>query len=50
MYTKPPRALKEPVGVWFSCLTMTSTPVRLLNKGQEYAGVGGIIDETKAAA
>ena len=26
MVSNPPRALKAPMGVWFSCLTQTSAP------------------------
>jgi hypothetical protein len=29
-----PRTLKAPIGVWFSCFTTTSTPVRTLSSGQ----------------
>jgi hypothetical protein len=38
----PPRTLKAPVGVWFSCFTQTSAPVRAASPGQAYWGVGGI--------
>ena len=42
MCTRPPRTLKAPVGVWFSCLTQTSVPVSSFRSGQAYWGVGGI--------
>ena len=32
--------LKEPIGVWFSCLTHSSAPTRRDNNGQQYCGVG----------
>ena len=38
----PPRTLKAPVGVWFSCLMTTSAPVRAFSSGHAYCGVGGI--------
>ena len=42
----PPRTLKAPVGVWFSCLTTTSTPVRAFSSGQANCGVGGTAART----
>src|SRR5215467_4277165 len=42
----PPRSLKAPMGVWFSCFTTISTPVSALSKGQAYCGVGGTIART----
>src|SRR5260370_32673646 len=50
MYTTPPRTLKAHVGVWFSCFTHTSPPVRLARSGQAYCGVGGTIRCTSWAA
>ncbi len=38
----PPRTLKAPVGVWFSCLTQTSQPAARASSGQAYCGVGGM--------
>src|SRR5258708_39780755 len=46
----PPRTLKAHVGVWFSCFTHTSHPVRLARSGQAYCGVGGIVRCTSCAA
>src|ERR1700683_1063806 len=46
----PPRTLKAHVGVWFSCFTHTSQPVRLARSGQAYCGVGGTIRCTSWAA
>ena len=40
-YTKPPRILKAPFGVWFSCFTHTSAPVRSASSGHVYCGVPG---------
>ena len=34
------------MGVWFSCLTTTSTPVWALSSGQAYCGVGGTLVRT----
>ena len=34
IYTSPPRSLKAPTGVWFSCLIQTSTLVRAERSGQ----------------
>src|SRR5271167_4945012 len=42
----PPRTLKAPMGVWFSCLTTISTPVCALSSGQAYCGVGGTLVRT----
>ena len=42
MCTRPPRTLKAPVGVWFSCFTQVSQPVSCLSSGQAYCGVGGM--------
>src|SRR3954469_2877287 len=50
MYTRPPRTLKAPVGVWFSCLTHTLHPIRLRSLGQAYCGVGAITRYTRLAA
>ena len=50
MKVTPPRTLKAPVGVWFSCLTQTSAPIRALSVGQAYCGVGGTWARTKAIA
>jgi len=38
----PPRILKAPTGVWFSCLSQQSVPRRWLASAQRYCGVGGI--------
>src|ERR1700693_2582183 len=46
----PPRILKAPMGVWFSCFTQTSTPVRWASSGQAYCGVGGTSERTSSAA
>src|SRR5437763_16937216 len=46
----PPRTLKAPTGVWFSCFTHTSHPARWLSKGQEYCGVGRTNRRTSSAA
>src|SRR5436190_222508 len=45
----PPRILKAPIGLWFSCLTHTSAPIRRDSSGQRYCGVGGTIVRTRAA-
>ena len=37
----PPRILKAPTGVWFSCLTQQSAPRRSDSSAQRYCGVGG---------
>src|SRR5262245_15514805 len=42
----PPRTLNAPVGVWFSCFTHTSHPVRQARRGQAYCGVGGTVRRT----
>src|ERR1700694_5986300 len=42
----PPRTLKAPMGVWFSCLTTTSAPVWAVSRGQAYCGVGGTLVRT----
>src|SRR2546421_4081304 len=34
MYTIPPRTLKAPTGVWFSCFIHTSHPARWLSRGR----------------
>ena len=39
--TSPPRILKAPVGVVFSCLTHTSVPSSAASSGQAYVGVTG---------
>src|SRR6185312_10294887 len=49
-YASPPRILKAPIGVWFSCLTQTSAPERAESSGQESCGVGSITSWTSAAA
>src|SRR6516165_2918192 len=36
----PPRALNAPIGVWFSCFTTTSTPVRTFSNGQPFCQSG----------
>src|SRR5205807_459974 len=46
----PPRILKAPIGVWFSCLTQSSAPTRRDSNGQQYCGVGGTEQWTSAAA
>ena len=46
----PPRTLKAPIGVWFSCLTHTSAPVRFASSGQACCGVGGTMVPTSATA
>ena len=38
------------MGVWFSCLTQTSAPVRSARRGQAICGVGSRIPWTNAAA
>ena len=38
------------MGVWFSCLTQTSAPVRAASSGQRCAGVGGMTAWTVSAA
>jgi hypothetical protein len=43
----PPRTLKAPIGVWFSCFTTTSTPVYAFNSGHAYCGVGGTLARTR---
>src|SRR5258708_6822216 len=50
MYTRPPRTLNAPVGVWFSCFTHTVQPARLRSLGQAYCGVGAITRYTRVAA
>src|SRR5438045_7028377 len=50
MYTIPPRTLKAPTGVWFSCFIHTSHPARWLSRGHEYCGVGGTNRWTSSAA
>src|SRR5215475_15417909 len=47
---RPPRTLKPPVGVWFSCLTTTSVPSRCASSGQAWAGVGWIARPTNSWA
>src|SRR5438105_3291098 len=49
-YTMPPRTLKAPVGVWFSCLTQTVQPAKRRSFGQAYCGVGGTTRCTSSAA
>src|SRR5271163_4825824 len=49
-YTSPPRTLKAPVGVWFSCFTHKVQPARALSFGQAYCGVGGKTLCTRAKA
>src|SRR5690348_7258736 len=49
-YTSPPRSLKAPVGVWFSCFTHTSAPHRSANSGHAYCGVPGKLSCTSASA
>ena len=46
----PPRTLKAPVGLWFSCLTTASAPSRRAISGQAIAGVGGSAARTTASA
>jgi hypothetical protein len=48
--TMPPRILKAPVAVWFSCLTQTSRPTRAFSSGQLNCGVGGIAACTSRTA
>src|SRR4029077_17840785 len=50
MYTRPPRTLNAPVGVWFSCFTHTVQPPRLRSLGHAYWGVGAITRYTRVAA
>ena len=38
------------MGVWFSCLTHTSAPMRLASNGQAYWGVGGTTLRTRGTA
>src|SRR6185436_11699902 len=45
----PPRILKAPMAVWFSCFTQTSAPVRLASSGQACCGVGGTSGRTSPA-
>src|SRR5664280_579968 len=46
----PPRILKAPVGVWFSCVTQTVAPARRHRSGQTYCGVGAMNLLTSRAA
>ena len=46
----PPRTLKAPAGVWFSCFTQTFMPRRWRSKGQANCGVGGTKAPTVARA
>ena len=46
----PPRTLKAPVGLWFSCLTTAAAPSRRAISGQAIAGVGGSAARTTASA
>ena len=46
MYTIPPRTLNAPIGVWFSCLTTTSVPIRSPRTGHIYCGVGSTLART----
>src|SRR5260221_2547647 len=46
----PPRTLNAPIGVWFSCLTNTSAPMRAARRGHAYWGVGGTADRTIGSA
>src|SRR5260221_14430859 len=46
----PPRTLNAPIGVWFSCLTKTSAPMRAVSRGHSYCGVGGTADRTIGSA
>ena len=48
--TMPPRILKAPVAVWFSCFTQISQPARALSSGQDSCGVGGITEWTRRTA
>src|SRR5436190_20395743 len=50
MYTIPPRTLKAPTGVWFSCFIHTSHWARWLSRGHEYCGVGGTNRWTSSTA
>src|SRR5262249_12504896 len=50
MVTRPPRTLKAHVGVWFSCFTHTSHPIRRARRGHAYCGVGGTTRRTDWAA
>jgi hypothetical protein len=50
MASSPPRTLKAPMRVWFSCLTKTSAPARSESNGQAISGVGGTWAWTMAAA
>ena len=49
-YTSPPRTLKAPMGVWFSCFSQTSQPARRHSPGQRYCGVAGITADTTFCA
>ena len=49
-YVRPPRILKAPTGVWFSCLSQQSVPRRSLSRPQRYWGVGGKSRYTTCAA
>ena len=44
------RALKAPMGVWFSCLSHTSVPNAAATCGHTYCGVGGTSVAMKRAA
>ena len=48
--TRPPRILKAPVGVVFSCLTHTSVPRSAASSGQAYVGVTGTCGRTISTA
>ncbi len=49
-YTSPPRSLKAPTGVWFSCLTQTSVASACASSGQTYCGVAGTSGAIRRAA
>src|SRR5690625_785192 len=50
IHTSPPRTLKAPIGVWFSCLTQTSQPVRSASSGQAICAVGLMAARTRPSA
>ena len=41
-YTAPPRTLKAPTGVWFSCFTKADAPSRASSSGQRWVGVAAM--------
>src|SRR5262245_56092981 len=47
---RPPRILKAPTSVWFSCFTQTSAPARCERSGQRICGVGATMGRMRSAA